>query len=667
VRRSKKAIGNREGDLMPSSRIKGLNKILKFIMTVFLVLLLFPGSYLISQTDQKEVIDKADLFLDMMEYKSAILNYMKILSKDPKQRDIRKNIGYAHFKLEKINDALNYLREELKLFPDNEDAYDLLVYVLFKSDRIQENHGFLENLDLHIQEDKESPNAGLGDFILGTYFKEIESYDKVTNYFRKALERGHDPVKCYVQLVDMYLIHIEKGVKAPVGGMGKVVLNECKKAIGGTPSEIHFILGLRYFEKSKTDISAIGRSIYSFEIASELKPDIDLTDALFNLACIYYNHNDFEKAAEYFRRILKVEPEDTEVRFYLYCCLKKLNKPINEEIRSEQWPKRVSLSREFIDKPDREYKFKPKNDSFFVLQNINNVGLEFIKRNKFPEALKRFRNGLKIYPESPQLNLNMAIVYSWLNNLEAAEKHALMALKKENYFGRIPEQRMREILRQKNASINKRTKIPSLEWTFEVALKKGNYFSDAYNHLGTIYLEKKEFNKSILAFKKTIEIYPKDARGHFNLGCAYWEIGKWEKAEEEWRKAIKYEKKLKEMKERGSTSEDQLDVSLIVLETYDSFKAHKYLGRLYIEKNLPDKALKEFEKAIDLEPNDPEPYYNMGKIYHKKSEQHEKFIDKSIFYFEKYLYLGGKKEEEVKKILKALKKIERLYMEYFCY
>lgn len=97
---------------------------------------------------------------------------------------------------------------------------------------------------------------------------------------------------------------------------------------------------------------------------------------------------------------------------------------------------------------------------------------------------------------------------------------------------------------------------------------------------------------------------------------------------------------------------------MIVLEIRISFKAHKYLGRLYLEKNSPEKALKEFEKAIELEPDDPECYYVLGKLYQKKSKRNEKYVKKSIFCYEKYLYLGGEKEEEVKQILKSLKQSE---------
>jgi len=64
----------------------------------------------------------------------------------------------------------------------------------------------------------------------------------------------------------------------------------------------------------------------------------------------------------------------------------------------------------------------------------------------------------------------------------------------------------------------------------------------------------------------------------------------------------------------------------------------------------------EFEKAIGLESGDPEPYYELGKIYQAKSEQNKEFIERAFFYLEKYLYLGGEKETEVKELLEKLKR-----------
>ena len=590
--------------------------------------------------------------LDMMEYKAAIINYLKALSENPMRRDARKNIGYAYFQLDKIDDALKFLKEELKLFPDNEDAYDLLVYILYKLNKLEEADRFLEDYHFSVKLSEENPHlGGLGCFILGMHFKGIKEYDRARTFFRADLEKGYNPVQSYIQLIDIDLTHGNLKT-APEFSMFRIpsVLAEAYRQYGPQP-EFQFMNGLRCFEKSKSDVIFLMRSIYFFKQAVKLKPDFK--DSLYNLACIAYNINDFGRASEYFREFLEIEPENADVKAYLNCCLEKLGK--SAVSIPGQCPAWINLSREFIDKPDMEYKYNFKNDVSFVLNSINSLALEFIEQGRFHEAIKRYYNGLKIDPENPGFHYNLGIVYTWLDNPEEAERNYLDALRRRDFFGTLPGYRRQEILREKNRSRQKEAPLPLSEWTFEAAWEEGNYFIDAYNNLGSLYWMMKDFEKSILVLRKAIDIYPEDAMGHYNLGCTYQSLGEGKNAEKEWKEAIKCEKEAGKREERAKISDDQLTVSLLVFKRPVSFRAHKGLGWLYLEENLPAKALKEFEKAIELEPSDPEPYYELGKIYQDKSVQDEKYVRKAIFYYEKYLYLGGEKEKEVKELLKLLK------------
>jgi tetratricopeptide (TPR) repeat protein len=614
-----------------------------------LVALTFVSNYSISQSEQKDIIKKADLLLDMMEYEAAIVNYLRVLSQDPQQKDVRKKIGYAYFRSEKVDEAVKFLKEELRLFPDNGDAYDLLVHILFKCKMFQEYYDYLESLKLPIEIDSENPNSGLADFILGMYFKQRREFGKARSFFRKALERGHDPVKCYVQLIDIELMRGEFRLAS------RVLPQEVREKYGWRP-EFLFMAALTNFERSRTNNWFLPGAIRGFKAAWESRPDF--TDALFNMACINYNIKDFKTAAVYFERILEREPENTKVKFYLDCALRKLSESVKEESISE-CPKMLHLSKEFVDRPDMEYKYQFSHDVVFVLFSINQLALKFIRKGEMQQAIKRYLNGIKIYPESPEINYNLGMVYFMQNNFEEAEKHALIALRRKEFFTAIPDKlpdyEIRRLIEKKNDPIHEAPETPLSRWTFDTALKEGNYFIEAYDLLGNIYFRKGDFDKSILAFKKDIEIDHEDAWGYYNLGCTYKAIGDWESAEKEWKRAIKYEEELKRREKRREISNDQLDISLIVFKKPISFRAHKSLGWLYLEKKIPNKALKEFQKAIELEPNDPEPYYEIGKIYQAKSEKNEKYVRKAVDCYKRYLYLGGEKEEEVKGFLKSLK------------
>ena len=623
--------------------MNGMQKFISILLTIF-----FISVHLSSYQKIEALIERADLYLDMMEYQAAIDFYQEAISKNLKKRDIQKRIGYAYFQLEKFDDALQFINKELKSHPDNEDAYNLLVYILFSLDRLDEANKLYQSYGFTVSLTENNPYiGGLACFILGMHFKEINKYDRAVKYFRKALEKDYEPVKCFVQLIDIELI--QERPKFAIE-----IFKQSKKKWGNEP-EFFFMFGLMCYGLSERNIGFLPFALAYFEKALELEPDFK--DALFNLAFIRYKYDDFKKASEYFQRLLKIEPENSKIQFYLDCCLDKLNKSV--EI-SPRCPDAIDLVKNFIDQPEIEYKYKLKNDVAFVLQNIGNFAIEQIKRGKFQAAIKRYHNALKIYPEHPVINFNLGMLYFDQKNFKEAEKHALIALRRKDFYYTIPDifgkrtmndYKRKKFLNEARQSEHKSSDIPLSQWIFDVALKEGNYYLEAYDLLGNIYHRKEEYEKAVLAFKKVIKLRKKDAMGHYNLGCAYRALHDQEKAEEEWKKAIAYEKEVKERKEQDRVSQDVSSMILIVEVRSISFRAYKALGELYLEQNLKDMALDAFKAAIELNPNDPESHFEVGKLYQAKKD-----INKAIFHYEKYLYLGGKEEEKVNELLNSLKK-----------
>ncbi|MGB8951416.1 MAG: tetratricopeptide repeat protein [Candidatus Aminicenantales bacterium] len=612
---------------------------------ILLNLLLF-SSHLSSSQEISFIIKNADLNLDMMEYETAIGLYQTALSKNPKQRDIQKRIGYAFFQLNNYDDALQSINKELENYPDNDDAYNLLIYILLCLDQLVEADDFLVRHGFSVSLTENNPHiGGLGCFILGMHFKKIKEFDKANRYFKKALQHKYDPVKCYIQLTDL------KGLQDGPEYAYRAVREAGKKC--GEQPEFFCMTGILFDALSHKDIGFRPLVSMGFKKSIELKPDF--WEAVFNLACVYYNSQDFKQAAEYFRKLLEIEPDDSTIRFYLDCCLAHLGKKVQTSL---QCPAKIQLTKYFVDQPDMEYICPLKRDVDFVINKIGDLALGLIKIGNIDAAIKRYHNALKIYPEHPVINHNLGLLYVHKKNYGEAEKHALLALRKKGFFDTIPDIYMnRPLSDQKKEGLLKKVivskhvspDIPISRWTLDVALKEGNYYLEAYDLLGNIYFSKGEYEKSVLAFHKVIELREKDTQGHYNLGCAYKALHNWEKAEEEWRKALEYEQKLEESQEPEKISGDVTKVSVVVKERSILFRTHKALGRLYLEQNARDKALEEFTAAIQLEPGDPESYFEAGKIYQLKGD-----IDKAVFCYEKYLYLGGKEEKKAKELLRSL-------------
>jgi tetratricopeptide (TPR) repeat protein len=174
-------------------------------------------------------------------------------------------------------------------------------------------------------------------------------------------------------------------------------------------------------------------------------------------------------------------------------------------------------------------------------------------------------------------------------------------------------------------------------------------FRDAYDLVGNIFFKLGDYENSIMAYEKVMDIGPKDALSYYNLGCAYSAMKDLDKAEENWKIAISHEK-VRTVKRKEEVSKDELAWTVTVFKSSVPASAHEALGRLYLKKKQIEKALEHFEKAVVLEPEKPELYYEIGKIQLDQND-----TKKAIQSFERYLYLGGKEEKKVKEILKSIK------------
>ncbi|MEW6455224.1 MAG: tetratricopeptide repeat protein [Acidobacteriota bacterium] len=614
------------------------------VQIIILLFLFLIDNFSLFGIEIKDIIKNADLFLDISEYENAIEYYKKALVFRPKIIDIRKNIAYAYFQLDEKEKAIKSLEEELTLFPENGDAYDLLVYILFKQNRIEETYDLFENYRISLKSKIKSHNLGLGDFALGIYFKDTKNYSEAKRYLKRAMERGYDKTKCYIKLIEIELIHDNfESIRN--------VINEAFNLCGNQP-EIFFMEGIHYFEKSKINLSFLQKAVEKFENAISLNPYFE--EVLFNLAAIYYNFKDFNKASEYFERILNISPENSEARFFLKCSLYKSKKStIEPDISLEECPEKIDLKKTL--RENIEYKYQFKNDRSFILQNINSLALSYIRNGNLNKAIEKLLHGIKVWEESPVINYNLGMIYFLLDSLKEAERYAIRATKSffksgkkvKFYFGIGPPPKERP------GKIFSTEFMPIEKWSFELALERGNHFLEAYDLLGNIYFKAKEFDKSIKAFKKVIEINSNDALGYYNLGCAYFALREFSEAEENWKKAIKYDKRKKEKGEepKEAVSGEVRRISVIVLKRTVSFHSYKSLGSLYAERGEIKKAIESYRKAIDIFPTDADCYYELGKLYLKEGDKQN-----AIKYLKKYLEYGTEREKEVKELLEKLQK-----------
>ncbi len=603
-------------------------------LPVLLAAILFLGLPLCAESPT-DLVKEADLLLDMMEYRSAAERYRRAQSEGPPLRDVRKKMAYAQYQLGSVEEAFFWLKEELNRFPDNEDAYDLLTCLLFKRGGMDKAGEFMKQRGFLVELSPENTRlGGLSWFILGMSQKENKNDEQAELCFKNALDKGFDAVRCYVQL-----INLEHG-RSNWESVRRVAA-EAVRALG-PQAEFLFLLGL---ESGSRD--SWSQAADHFQKALILKPDFK--EALFNLAAASYNSGDFSKASAWFQDCLAIDPSDEAAKKGLECSLKKLGPAAGTD---EPCPSGLALSRDVIDRPDREYTYRLQNDLGIVLQNLNAAGLSFIQNGRIPDAVPRFRNALKINPECPEIHFNLGMVMLWQGESGQAEHHALMALRARDYFGGLPPHLVRRLRDRKGESLRRPLKTPVFRWTFSKALEEGNGFLDAYDLLGRAAYERGEVEKARLAFEKVLELDDEDAVGHCNLGAALLALGDEPGAEKEWRKAIKHDRNRRGERTRSVLSGGELQASVVVYKKPVAFYAHKSLGEMYQSRRQLEEAVKEYENAVELETGDPEPHLELGRLYLEKGNR-----KKAAFHLQRYLYLGGKEEAEAKELLEAARQL----------
>lgn len=568
---------------------------------------------------KEDLAKKAHESMDLLNYRQAIKYFGQAILEKPLEKGIRAKQAYAYFRLREYEDALRVLKEELALFPDNYDAFILLSHIYFsegklkeatriclefnqtlenavrekaeedglKFTRLKDRHEFLENYEFFVDKVREK-NPNFG----LPYFI-LGFHHKKSGDFEKAIRNFHLAIQRKYDPVECYiqLIDIELNKKD-----WQEALIRSSEAIRkqGKQSEFYFLMGYAF-----SQIGEIEKAVSCFQRAVELKPFH--VEAIRNLAKIYFNQEDFGQAIHLFKRILKLISYDYQAKFLLERALEE------KSFFSEENEPR--LTKYFVDEVDLKYKYVFEADINSVVKKINQYALDSVRSGQLNEAVRVIKSFLEINDLSPELNYNLAQLYNGLNVLKKALKYAWRAIELKNDY------------------------------------------RDAYDLVGNTFFKMKDYENSIKAYEEVISIDPKDAMGYYNLGCAYLAVQNFPKAEENWKNAILREKRIKRRKREDQSSVDELDISLTVLKRPVSFGAHKSLGILYLRQNLHEKALEEFKNAIALEPADPEPYYEIGKIY-----KDQKKATDAIEYFKKYLYRGGKKEQEVKEILNKLKK-----------
>ena len=175
-----------------------------------------------------------------------------------------------------------------------------------------------------------------------------------------------------------------------------------------------------------------------------------------------------------------------------------------------------------------------------------------------------------------------------------------------------------------------RESIESHRRTIEIDPK----YAYAHNNLGAALIQQGKMDEAIESFRRAIELDPDFSQAHSNLGNALDEQGKTEKAIESFRRAIELDPEFSQahsnlgvaLKQQGKT-EEAIESFRRAIELDPKYAdAHNNLGNALRQQGKTEEAIDAYRRAIEVDPEFAQAHSNLG-VALKQQGKTEEAID----------------------------------------
>ncbi len=587
----------------------------------------------------------------------AIAQYNKAINLNPKYAIYYNNFALALIQKNKLEDAIKNLRKAIELDSFLASAYNNLGVALGKQEKLEEslmqyrkaietdpdlgisyqNYGFtlknLEKLETEITRLREnvdfipSRNLALAYYGVGIALNDDKDADEKIAAYRKAIETDPNLWNSWHNL-------------------GQALKDQTKldETIASFPETIRrnqnsIAVAYNGLGNVLRDQNKFSEAIAAYRRASELNPKFD--SAYNNLGYALANNNQLEEAITAFNQAIELNP----TMAYAYNGMGY-----------------VLLKQEKIDQAIKALTKATEINPFYV-EAYNGLGKAFIQKDRPDEAENYFRKVKEIQPnyytDIDYANIQTQIGFIRLDNnqINEADKAFSNALlinpNNANAYLGIGNLRL-SVARGNNEVIqgfqqkDKREYIASCNATPPV-LKS----DDPPQILRKNTIDNYEL--AIKNYRKAIEIEPKSAIAHNNLGVTLHELAGYKNQSEQEQAYLK-EEAFKHYQEA------------IKLDEKNSTIRHN-LGLLLLDLQQEKEGLAEFQKVIELDSNFPLVYNILGNLLYKQNKLDEAIVqyrealkrhDKCVIIYNNLGNALRDKSRDLKKENKTQESIETL-------
>ncbi|MBN2244837.1 MAG: tetratricopeptide repeat protein [Candidatus Aminicenantes bacterium] len=192
---------------------------------------------------------------------------------------------------------------------------------------------------------------------------------------------------------------------------------------------------------------------------------------------------------------------------------------------------------------------------------------------------------------------------------------------------------------------------------------------------GNLLLREEKYDEALAIFTEFQQNYPDIHQVHLNLGNCYLKKGDWETAEAEFNLVL--DKTLENygdyIKDKATSLRAFAGLGEVYLQKQDFEKAREYLtkaleispedevtaynvGQLFFSNQRPDDAIKFYKLAVQIKADWPKPYLRLGYAYLNKSD-----FDHALENFNKFIEMDPDNPEvpQIRNIITTIEKMKK--------
>ena len=342
-----------------------------------------------------------------------------------------------------------------------------------------------------------------------------------------------------------------------------------------------------YHSKGKFDLA-----IENYKKAIELKSNYSV--AYNKLGNVYNDKEDFTKALNNYNIAIALDPTSPYAyngRGTVYRAKREHDKAIKDYIKA------IKLDPDYV-------------------TPYNSLGKVYREKGEFDLAIENYNKAIELKPDYALLYNNRGVAYRRKGEVDRAIKDFTEAIKLSPDF-------VWPYSNRGNAYKDKGEFDRALE-EHSKAIEINPNYSDAYLNRGNVYFLKGDFERAIEDYSKAIETKKDDKEddvdAYCNRGEAYLHLKEWVKAKADLETAkdmgadisTSFHNTYESVEDFEQKTGIQLPENIAALLTPQSVKAYNNRGNAYTQKSDFDNAIKDYTKAIELNSELSQPYYNRG-------------------------------------------------------